>query len=79
MSIGKSLYSSDAIQSDISGPGGEPDGKVDFHDFTILSSGWMLRDIYHQGDISGFGGRLDYQIDALDVREMAGTWLDSYN
>ena len=53
LSIGRSIYSSDAIQADISGPGGEPDGRVDRYDFTILSSGWLMQNSYSRGDISG--------------------------
>jgi len=71
LSIGKSLYSSDAMQADISGPNGEPDGRVDRYDFDVLSSGWLKSNMYHRADISGFNDQLDYQVDSF--RAFVGT------
>ncbi len=81
LSIGKSLYTSDVISADITGPAGEPDGKVDMLDTAMLSAEWMSGLAAMQAgraDISGPDDYIDFTVDLWDLTKLANDWLMSY-
>lgn len=60
----------DWLRADING-----DGMVNFVDFTILSSNWLLSEHSVNADIAPPGG--DGIVDALDLNEIALHWLET--
>jgi len=62
----------DWLRADING-----DGVVNFVDFAILASNWLLSDSSVDADIAPAGG--DGIIDALDLKEITSHWLEADN
>jgi cytochrome c peroxidase len=79
LSIGKSLYTSDPILSDINGPQGEADGIVNNVDLVLLSYDWLNGTggmVYSRADIAGaLNGKPDYRVDTADLLQLAEQWL----
>ena len=81
LSIGKSLYTSEAIRADIAGPQGEADGIVNLFDFGLLSYDWLKGTsvmAFSPADITGSKDIPDFRVDMLDLEDIIQHWLFEY-
>jgi len=67
------------LESDISGPAGEPDCCVNLYDMAVMAADWQLRGDILLGDISGPVGEPDYCVDLYDLIAMVAEWLACNN